>query len=184
MNYISQGVTEIDKFWLSKLSTGLILAAVVVATLQTTNVYYKSFKVEKFCNFRRSIGDCSEIACAISLGHTRLLSNSECFPANYSLVLQPRNFFTLNDLQYKVILPRWVQLHWCCYDRVMTPPIEPLLIIITLYVVVNNCTRSGDILWSSSKPLQCNYGNYWHHYGNTASPDSITITITFYSLQQ
>ena len=41
----------------------------------------------------------SEIACAIGFGYTRLPSNHESFPVNYSLVLQLQN---LNDLQYTV----------------------------------------------------------------------------------
>ena len=44
----------------------------------------------------------SEIACAVGLGDARLLSNHESFPANYNLVLQPRNFSTSNNLQYTV----------------------------------------------------------------------------------
>ena len=37
-------------------------------------------------------------------GHTRLPSNHKCFPANYSLVLEPQNLFTSNDLQYAVAI--------------------------------------------------------------------------------
>ena len=59
--------------------------------------------MEKFNGFRGSIGN-SEIACAIGLGHARLLSNCKYFPVNYSLVLQLQNFSTLNDLQYNSIL--------------------------------------------------------------------------------
>ena len=50
-------------------------------------VYCKSFKVEKLCGFMdRSVTVklSSEIACAIGFGHTRLLSNHKCFPANFS----------------------------------------------------------------------------------------------------
>ena len=35
--------------------------------------------------------------------HAGLPSNYECFPVNYSLVLQPQNFSILNDLQYMVL---------------------------------------------------------------------------------
>ena len=37
----------------------------------------------------------SEIACAIGFAHTRLPSNCECFPVNYSLVLHTAKFFHL-----------------------------------------------------------------------------------------
>ena len=39
-----------------------------------------------------------KIACAIDFGYTRLLSNSECFPAKQTFSLQPQNFPTSNDL--------------------------------------------------------------------------------------
>ena len=42
----------------------------------------------------------SEIACAVALGHERLLSNRKNFLMNYNLVLQLQNFSTWNDLQY------------------------------------------------------------------------------------
>ena len=49
----------------------------------------------------------SEIACAIGLGHARLPSNHECFPVDYSLVLQPWNFFTSNDCSIWYVY-RWL----------------------------------------------------------------------------
>ena len=46
----------------------------------------------------------SEISCAIGLAMQDSVSfNRECFSANQSLVLQPRNFSTSNDLQYTVL---------------------------------------------------------------------------------
>ena len=61
----------------------------------------------KSCGFCRSIGNrktfpVKYVACTIGFVHTRPPCNRECFPANYSLFLQPRNFCTLNDLQYTV----------------------------------------------------------------------------------
>ena len=51
----------------------------------------------------------SKIACAIGsrigFGHAILPSNRDYFPENYSLILQLRNFSTLNDLQYTVYQP-------------------------------------------------------------------------------
>ena len=87
--------------WISTALMPLQHAYVVFNT-----IYCKSFEVDKFRGFRGSIGNheifSSEIDCAIGLGHARLPSNHECFPANYSLVLQPWNFSTASDLQYMV----------------------------------------------------------------------------------
>ena len=53
-------------------------------------VYCKTFKVEKFHGFHRSIGNRKTFPVKhpvqIGFGYTKLLSNHEYFPANYSLV--------------------------------------------------------------------------------------------------
>ena len=51
----------------------------------------KLLEVERFCGFHESVGNRKTflvklIASVIGFGHTRLPSNCECFPANYSLV--------------------------------------------------------------------------------------------------
>ena len=74
----------------------------------THTIYCKSFKIIKFHGFQGLLGNYKtfplKIACGISFGHTRLLSNCECFPANYSLVSQPQNFSISNDLQGTIYL--------------------------------------------------------------------------------
>ena len=57
-------------------------------------VYCKSFEVEKFCGFRRST------------------DKHKNFPVNYSSFLPSWNFFTLNDLQYMVVV--FTFPHCCC----------------------------------------------------------------------
>ena len=62
-------------------------------------VYYKLFEVEKFCDFRRLIGNheifpVKYLGCT-GFGHTRLQSNHECFPVNYSSGLHTANLFHL-----------------------------------------------------------------------------------------
>ena len=46
--------------------------------------------------------------------YTRLPCNHECFPVNYSSFLQSWNFFTLNDLQYMVVVFTFPH---CCYPH-------------------------------------------------------------------
>ena len=62
-------------------------------------------EVEKFGGFHRLIGNCESFPVKLMVWpHDTAMQhcNCECFPANYSWVLQPQNFSTSNNLQYTV----------------------------------------------------------------------------------
>ena len=87
--------------------------------MYTHTVYCKSFEVEKFCGFRKSISNRKTfpvIACAISYGHTRLPLNRECFPVDYSLVLHTAKLFHLKQFAIHGIrdVAIDVKYHMCC----------------------------------------------------------------------
>ena len=79
----------------------------LICCVNVHELHCKSFEVEKFHGFHRSTSNRSETVCTIGFSHTRLPSNCERCPANYSLVLQPQNFSTLNDLQYRKIQKKY-----------------------------------------------------------------------------
>ena len=92
MFFIIQGPTLLAP------ATGLVLEVCIHMHMHT--IYCKSFEVDKFHSFCGLIGNCGSFQCNSlytrkqdfdqGFGHIRLPSNHECFPANYSLVLQLR----------------------------------------------------------------------------------------------
>ena len=83
-------VTNSDGILFSKVTPKYSLIKHTAGLLQLP--YIVNHSRWKSFSFNRLIGNCktfSKIACAIGFGHTRLPSNLKCFPANYSLVLQP-----------------------------------------------------------------------------------------------
>ena len=114
-----------------------------------------SFEVEKFCGFSGSIGNRKTFPVkqhAIGLGYARLPSNRECFPANYSLVLQPLNFFTLNDLQYTAFeSPNLIILNYLAGSYLLT-------VVKSKHFISQACKLALDEGWA------INIGGGFSHY--------------------
>ena len=86
------------------------------------NVYCKSFEVDRF----RDFVDQSVMQWIIDsalVQYIRLPCNCECFLVNYDSFLQLHNFYTSNDLQYRV----------SCLDCYCSPTVHSILIILKAF---------------------------------------------------
>ena len=95
----------------------------------------------------------SEIACAIGLGHARLLFNYESFPETYSLVLQQRNLnylqlYGIRLLHSKSTLKKYLVAPYFSYS-INFPFASNLVLGGNLWTkVVLSWTKMGDNLWN------------------------------------
>ena len=80
------------------------IATYNLSYVDIATIYCKSFKVEKFQIYTDQLvtANFSSELVIMSLQYIRLSCKHGCFLANYTSFLQPRNFSTLNDLQYMV----------------------------------------------------------------------------------